>query len=275
MGKIKVLVWDFDGTQGNTLETLVNIGHKLSKKYVGFDFTKEDVEYFRGLNAKEVARAFFTGEVPSNINQKAAPGYVDRLIPNFKLRWKLGISLPMILMEGLEDFRKEHEDIEPYDGIVDEIKKLHKRKYENVTLTSNRKDIIHNIYNTKKWDLHCMDIYHCTTFMGLPSLFGKEIELKKVMKDYGLRKTRGDPRQTSDFAGHRSGMWKYDTDKILYIGDEARDVHACQKVGIRMLGVTWGLNNYDALLKAGLPHEYLVHEPNRIPDKIQEIEEGA
>jgi phosphoglycolate phosphatase-like HAD superfamily hydrolase len=38
---------------------------------------------------------------------------------------------------------------------------------------------------------------------------------------------------------------------ILYVGDEVRDVEACQKVGVKIIAVTWGLNSQEALEKAG------------------------
>lgn len=273
MGEIKTLVWDFDGTQGKTLELLVSIGHKLSPKYVGFDFIDEDVEYLRGLNAKEVAKSFFTGDIPSMKNQKVVDTYIERFVPNFRLQWKIGISLPRILKEGQADFHEEHETIQPYDGIVDIIKELSAKDYENITLTSNHKEIIYKIYSN--WNLHCVEVYHCTTFLGLPSLFGKTNELKKIMKERSWRKPVGDIRQKDYFEGYQNGIWKYDTSKLLYIGDEARDVHACQKLGVQMIGVTWGLNNREALLKAGLPEDHLVDSPNDIPKKIEYISQKA
>lgn len=272
MKKIETIVWDFDGTQAKTCDSFVKVGHSLVKRYLGFDFTEEDVEYLRGLSAKEVAKAFFTCRIPSLKHQTDLKSFFERYTPNFRLRWKIGISLPRMLKEGLRKFHEERESIEPYDGIVDIIKDLSSQDYENITLTSNRKETVHQIYN--RWNLHCVEIYHCTTFLGLPSLFGKENKLKRIMRERGLRRHRGDPRKVKNFRGHSNGMWKYDTNKIIYIGDEARDVHACQKLGIPMLGVTWGLNNESALIDAGLDAKYLIHSPYEIPMRIEELEKS-
>lgn len=38
---------------------------------------------------------------------------------------------------------------------------------------------------------------------------------------------------------------------VIYIGDEVRDIEACQACGIDILAVTWGLNSKEALEKAG------------------------
>ena len=39
--------------------------------------------------------------------------------------------------------------------------------------------------------------------------------------------------------------------ETLYIGDEVRDVKACQKIGLDIISVSWGLNNKEALYEAG------------------------
>ena len=44
--------------------------------------------------------------------------------------------------------------------------------------------------------------------------------------------------------------------QFVYVGDEVRDVEACKKAGVKMIGVTWGFNTKEALKKAGA--DYLV-----------------
>lgn len=41
--------------------------------------------------------------------------------------------------------------------------------------------------------------------------------------------------------------------EALYVGDELRDIRACQKAGIDIIAVTWGLNAPAALKKEGVP----------------------
>ena len=36
---------------------------------------------------------------------------------------------------------------------------------------------------------------------------------------------------------------------IIYVGDEIRDILACQKVGIKIISVTWGFNTRLGLMK--------------------------
>lgn len=40
--------------------------------------------------------------------------------------------------------------------------------------------------------------------------------------------------------------------QVCYVGDELRDLDACKKAGIKMLGVSWGLNDAATLRAAGL-----------------------
>jgi phosphoglycolate phosphatase len=51
-------------------------------------------------------------------------------------------------------------------------------------------------------------------------------------------------------------------DELLYVGDEVRDVNACRKVGIPIVGVSWGLNDHNALVEAEA--NYVVDTPEEL-----------
>jgi phosphoglycolate phosphatase len=55
---------------------------------------------------------------------------------------------------------------------------------------------------------------------------------------------------------------KYNTDKILYIGDEPRDIIASKAVKIKIAAVTWGYSNKKLLAE---------YNPDFIIDRPQEI----
>ncbi len=42
-----------------------------------------------------------------------------------------------------------------------------------------------------------------------------------------------------------------DSSRVIYVGDEIRDLEACRAVGIPMIGVGWGLNAPEALQRRG------------------------
>lgn len=46
---------------------------------------------------------------------------------------------------------------------------------------------------------------------------------------------------------------KIDPESTLYVGDELRDIRACQKAGIPIIAVTWGLNSKESLIQTGVP----------------------
>ncbi|MEO9277893.1 MAG: HAD hydrolase-like protein [Nitrososphaera sp.] len=71
------------------------------------------------------------------------------------------------------------------------------------------------------------------------AVFGKSRLLKKLMKDKTI--PHDDP---------------------IYVGDEIRDVEAAKKAGIRVIGVSWGYNSKNALLKAKPDH--VIENPEEI-----------
>ena len=75
------------------------------------------------------------------------------------------------------------------------------------------------------------------------AIFGKHHKIEKVIKELGYKK-----------------------EEVLYVGDEVRDIEACEKVGIDVVSVTWGLNSKEILQK----HRptYLVDAPSGILDII-------
>lgn len=262
--QIETIVWDFDGTQADTLEIITKIGKKLAKKYLEKDLGQEDIESFRGLDAKQIVKTLFR---ETNTNEKEKQDRY-KIIPTLKMHMHLLFSLPKMLNEGSREFHEHRDTIEPYDGIVDIIKSLSRQDYENITLTSNRKETVHQIY--QRWNLKCMEVYHCTSFLGFPSLFGKTECLKTIIKERGGRNHRY--KSHSEPFRVQSGIWSYDSSKLLCIADEARDVHASRRLNIPIFGVTWGLNNETALINAGLSPEYLVRDPKQIPKKIEQLE---
>jgi len=150
-------------------------------------------------------------------------------------------KIPCLLAEGWELFSKKRESILPYDGMVKIIKNL-ARDYDVIVLSSNKHDTIASTFN--KWGLKCDDIRHST------QLFGKHHELKKIISEKRM---------------------KYSRDKLIYVGDEVRDINACHNAKIGMLAVTWGLNNEEAFRNIGFPREYIVISPAEMEKRLREL----
>lgn len=54
----------------------------------------------------------------------------------------------------------------------------------------------------------------------------------------------------------------------MYVGDEVRDIEACQKVGIKIAAVTWGLNTKEALER--YHPDSLIDKPQQLLDLVNE-----
>ena len=95
------------------------------------------------------------------------------------------------------------------------IEKLNESGYELGILTSNS-------YKTVKAFLKKYELDSYFSFLRTDvSLFGKKKALSKAKKVLNKR--------------------------IIYIGDELRDIEACRKNNIPIVSIPWGLNSYEAL----------------------------
>ncbi|MCS6865273.1 MAG: HAD-IA family hydrolase [Gemmataceae bacterium] len=100
-------------------------------------------------------------------------------------------------------------------------------------LSSNREDNIRRCLRANQVEEHFDFV------VGYPRLFGKAKALKRILRAQRLPK-----------------------DRILYVGDELRDVEAAHKVGITVAAVTWGFHTAD-LLRSGNP-DFVVDNPSAL-----------
>jgi phosphoglycolate phosphatase len=81
-----------------------------------------------------------------------------------------------------------------------------------------------------------------TVFDSLQSdtgLFGKDKAIKKFLRQNAITKER-----------------------VMYVGDEIRDIQACQKAGVKIIAVTWGFNSREGLE---------MHHPDFLIDRPSDI----
>ena len=71
------------------------------------------------------------------------------------------------------------------------------------------------------------------------AVFGKDKALSRIMKRYELTNTQ-----------------------IVYVGDEPRDIVACKKVSIPVIGVTWGLGGKEG---------YETNQPDTIVSAMKDL----
>jgi phosphoglycolate phosphatase len=146
---------------------------------------------------------------------------------------KLAIILPKIYRY----FNEHVADVPLYDGIKEMLEKLAQMGYKIVILSSNAKENIELILEKEKIEV-------VTEVLTSKRLFGKDTVIKKFMKKRGV--TAGE---------------------LLYIGDELRDIQACNKLGVAFMWVSWGLDGYELI--QGEKPKYIAHTPAEIVEHLK------
>lgn len=84
----------------------------------------------------------------------------------------------------------------------------------------------------------------------------------KMRKEFSFINSSGSLFGKAKVLNNLIDKYKLDKKNIIYIGDEVRDIEASKSVGINVIGVTWGLNSYEALLSA---------KPSSIANSTEEL----
>ncbi len=127
--------------------------------------------------------------------------------------WKL----PYLVYKLKQLLSEKSDEIQILSEAMELIKKVHEAGYELGILTSNSQKNVSAFL--KKYKLEDFFSYIKTDV----SLFGKKKALAKTKKILNKR--------------------------ILYVGDEIRDIEACRKNNIPVISISWGLNSYESLEK--------------------------
>ncbi len=125
--------------------------------------------------------------------------------------WKL----PYLIYQLKKKLAEKSDELKILSEAPELIKKLNDEGYELGILTSNS-------FKTVKAFLKKYELDSFFSFLRTDvSLFGKKKALKKAKKVINK--------------------------KIIYIGDELRDIEACRKNDIPIVSIPWGLNSFESL----------------------------
>ena len=127
---------------------------------------------------------------------------------------RLGVPLwkvPFLLWRGRRMMQKRIDEVVLYRGLDQVIKHLHTEGYRLLVLSSNSTHNVRAFLRRNKLDTYFTHMY------GGVGLFSKASALRKVMA--------------------RNRVHVQD---CIYIGDETRDIEACQSIGLRVIAVEWG-----------------------------------
>ena len=181
----------------------------------------------------EIAPKYNLQNIKDSEKETLRNSSATELIKIYKISpWKL-IGLVKDLRSKL---KLDIQNVAITNGLKDVFEKLGKHDVELGIVTSNSRENVQLFL--KKWNINSINFIHTEN-----NLFGKARVLNNLIKKQGLKKK-----------------------EVIYVGDEVRDIEAAQKVGIKIIAVTWGFNSEKRLKKA--KPTYLISEPKEIIVKL-------
>ena len=145
-------------------------------------------------------------------------------------------KLPIILPKVNRYFKEHIDEVQLFEGILEMLNSIQQAGYTIVIISSNAKENIELLL--KQQQVHVV-----SQVLTSSRLFGKDTVIKKFMKQQKLTQ-----------------------DDVLYVGDEIRDIIACNKVGVPFVWVSWGLDGYELIEKE--KPTYVVHSPKELSELL-------
>ncbi|HVC36619.1 MAG TPA: HAD-IA family hydrolase [Candidatus Dormibacteraeota bacterium] len=164
-----------------------------------------------------------------------------RHLPLLAVAKRLGIPawrVPFMLFSGRRMMGRRISELEPFKGLVAVIRQLHADGYNLLIVSSNSSRNVRAFLKQRKLDRYFSRVY------GNVGLFDKAAALRKLISSNRL--------EISD---------------CIYVGDETRDIEACEAINLRCVAVAWGFANPAFLLKH-LPFA-LVQSPAELVQTIE------
>jgi phosphoglycolate phosphatase len=141
-------------------------------------------------------------------------------------------KMSRIARRGSEELHSCIQSIQPLRGMPEALRELRGLGYSLGIITSNT-ELNVNIF-LRNHGLELFDFVRCSS-----KLLGKARMIRSVIR--------------------RQHVHAVD---ILFVGDETRDIEACQKVGIRIAAVTWGYNSRRSLV--AMKPDFVFDDPQEL-----------
>ncbi|WP_431026758.1 HAD hydrolase-like protein [Lysinibacillus sp. LZ02] len=145
-------------------------------------------------------------------------------------------KLPIILPKVYRYFKEHIEEVKLFEGIKEMLDTLAQKGYTIIILSSNAKENIELLLQQEQ-------VASVSQVLTSSKLFGKDAVIKKFMKQQQVM-----------------------PDDVLYVGDEVRDIIACNKVKVPFMWVSWGLDGFELIEKEN--PKYVVHTPVQLIDTL-------
>ncbi|MCX7955508.1 MAG: HAD-IA family hydrolase [Patescibacteria group bacterium] len=155
------------------------------------------------------------------------------LFKEFKISW---FKIPLIIWEIKKTQKQLYFDLDKikiFPGIKELLKNLKQRNIKIFIYSSNIKKNIDYFLKKEKIE-ECFD----KIYVG-KNLLGKDKDLFYILKKENLKK-----------------------EEVFYVADEIRDVLACKRAKIKMVGVLWGLAGKEGFKK--FTPDFLIKKPQQL-----------
>lgn len=146
-------------------------------------------------------------------------------------------KIPFLLRRIKKELNQKIAILEPFDGIKEALDSLKKEGYRLGIVTSNLRENVIDFLNNNHLENYFDFVYSAST------LFGKHKILKQIIKKHHLC-----------------------IEKIIYVGDETRDIEAAKKSKIKVIAVTWGFNSASVLAK--YQPDFIINFPQELTEFI-------
>lgn len=181
--------------------------------------------------------------------QTAAPEELStvRALSSREIVKKSGISflkLPFLLKKIREELQPEIQTLSPIPEIKEALIELKREGYCLGILTSNSENNVKTFINNQGMQDIFSFVYSET------SIFSKDKSLKKLMRKNHLN-----------------------SEEVIYVGDETRDIEASKKINIKVIAVTWGFNSGEVLAKH--QPDFLIHEPSELSNVLLGLQKNV
>jgi len=149
-------------------------------------------------------------------------------------------KLAVIMLRIKNEIHELMPQMQPFEGVPEAVQKIKSKGYRLAIITSNSRSNVNLFMKNNGMDQEFDFVY------SGKSIFGKDKVFKRMFRKKNISPAR-----------------------VIYIGDETRDIEACKKVGIPIISVTWGMNNKEIL--STLHPDQMAHSPQEIIGSIEKI----
>lgn len=135
------------------------------------------------------------------------------------------LQIPKLMVAGRQLYHENIRSLQIVPGMKEVIARLSTQGVKSSILSSNSEANIRLFLRKNKLEGAFKEI------ISAKHIFGKHHSIRKVMKQWGTTPTR-----------------------MIYVGDELRDIESCKKLGVPIVAVTWGYDSPQLLLSGNPDH---------------------